>query len=115
MTHSLSARASQAQIPTTVSRSILLSFLRRYNGLSQGAIQCPAAPETCAAPLQWYPQLSQPLGAPLGPAVRSGNAWRRQFEHASVLLDLDMPNNSGVVFSGDAATPTIVVEKRIEQ
>ena len=81
--------------------------IRRYNGLTQGAIQCPDAPETCAAPLEWYPQLSEPLGAPLGPAVRSGSTWRRQFEHASVLLDLDTPDNSGVVFSGAAGAAAV--------
>ena len=83
--------------------------IRRYNGLTQGAIQCPDAPETCAAPLTWYPQLSEPLGAPLGPAVRSGSTWRRQFEHASVLLDLDTPDNSGVVFSGAAGAARVAV------
>jgi hypothetical protein len=75
-----------------------------WYGLNQGAIQCPTAPESCAAPLAWYPQLTQPLGAPLGPAVRAGNVWRREFEHASVLLDLGEPENSGVVF---AATPAV--------
>jgi hypothetical protein len=99
-----------------------------YDGLTQGAIQCPEAPESCAAPLQWfvyfapraalaapltsprllpisfpasvrYPQLFLPLGAPLGPAVRTGSAWSRSFAHASVLLDLVDTNASGVTFT----------------
>lgn len=32
-----------------------------YNGLSQGAIECPSSPESCAAPTPWYPELFSPL------------------------------------------------------
>ena len=70
-----------------------------YNGITQGAIQCPDAPESCAAPLDWYPDLSAPLGPPLGPASRTGNVWTRSFQHAHVVLDVDNPDASSVVFA----------------
>lgn len=35
------------------------------------------------------PEFDRPLGAPSGPAVREGYAYRREFENASVRLDLE--------------------------
>jgi hypothetical protein len=47
---------------------------------------------TTSAPLGWYPDLSKPLGAPLGPAtqIEGGSGWiyTRSFEHAMVSVDL---------------------------
>jgi hypothetical protein len=39
--------------------------------------------------LDWYPQFDKPLGAPKGDAVQTGWTFRREFEHASVFLDLE--------------------------
>ena len=51
---------------------------------------------------EWYPDLKKPLGKPLGPRVEtSPYVWDRQFEHASVHLDLNRPNASKVVFTSD--------------
>ncbi len=36
----------------------------------------------------WYPEFDRPLGAPKGDAARTGWTFRREFEHASVFLDL---------------------------
>jgi hypothetical protein len=64
----------------------------------QGAVPCPEDPSSCASPPNWYPDLSKPLGAPLGPAVRAGNTFTRHFQHATSYLDLDQPEASGVTF-----------------
>lgn len=54
-----------------------------------GFVPCPEAPDTCAAPPNWYPELAKPLGAPMGPRKQVGPyAWEREFEHALVHLDL---------------------------
>ena len=37
----------------------------------------------------WYPEFDQPLGAPKGDAIRKGWTYHREFEHASVFVDLD--------------------------
>ncbi len=37
----------------------------------------------------WYPEFDKPLGAPKGEAVRDGWKYRREFEHASVSVDLE--------------------------
>ncbi|GGD11532.1 putative glycoside hydrolase [Aquisalinus flavus] len=39
--------------------------------------------------LDWYPEFDKPLGKPLGPAKRTGLTFRREYEHASVILDID--------------------------
>ena len=45
-----------------------------------------------SAPLGWYPDLQRPVGAPRGPAARvaggSGWVYQRDFEHATVTVDL---------------------------
>ena len=69
-----------------------------YSGLN-GAYQCPEAPETCCGPDPWYADADAPLGAPLGPAVRSGNVYTRHFEHAVSVLNLDDPDASSVTFT----------------
>ena len=64
-----------------------------------GYIACPEDLSSCAAPPEWYPDLDKPLGAPLGPRALVGPyAWKREFEKATVHLDLNRPNESGVVF-----------------
>ena len=37
----------------------------------------------------WYPEFDKPLGAPKGEAKRDGWTYRREFEHASVFVDLE--------------------------
>ena len=49
---------------------------------------CPDAPAHCSAPPAWYPEFSKPLGKPLGKAQRKGTVWTREFEGASVYVDL---------------------------
>ena len=39
--------------------------------------------------LDWYPELDKPLGNPKGDAVREGWTFRRDFQHASVFVDLE--------------------------
>lgn len=39
--------------------------------------------------LVWYPEFDKPLGPPKGQAVRKGWTYRREFEHASVFVDLE--------------------------
>eukprot|EP00040_Diaphanoeca_grandis_P028713 m.166681 g.166681 ORF g.166681 m.166681 type:complete len:442 (+) comp31437_c0_seq1:138-1463(+) len=65
-----------------------------------GYIACPEDLESCPAPPEWYPDLDKPLGAPLGDRVMvSPYVWTRRFEHATVHLNLNMPNASGVTFT----------------
>ncbi len=64
-----------------------------------GYIDCPEDRTTCPTPPEWYPDLQKPLGPPLGPRVEvSPYVWRREFAHASVLLDLNMPNRSSTTY-----------------
>jgi len=64
-----------------------------------GIIACPEDPDACPAPPEWYPALNRPLGAPLGPrTLVAPYVWTREFEHASVRLDLNQPNASAVNF-----------------
>lgn len=37
----------------------------------------------------WYPEFDKPLGAPKGEATREGWTYRREFEHASVVVDVE--------------------------
>lgn len=37
----------------------------------------------------WYPEFDKPLGAPKGDATRDGFKYKREFEHASVFVDLE--------------------------
>jgi hypothetical protein len=37
----------------------------------------------------WYPEFDKPLGPPKGDAERKGWTYRREFEHASVYVDLE--------------------------
>jgi hypothetical protein len=39
--------------------------------------------------LDWYPQFDKPLGPPKGDAVQKGWTFQREFEHASVFVDLE--------------------------
>ena len=83
---------------TIAGPNVFMQYQGWYNGLTQGAIACPTDPSYCSAPNPWYPDLSRPLGPPKGPAVRSGNVWRREFLHATSVLDLDHPDASQVTF-----------------
>ncbi|MDH4203775.1 MAG: putative glycoside hydrolase family 15 protein [Phycisphaerae bacterium] len=37
----------------------------------------------------WYPEFDKPLGPPLGDAIRNGWTYQREFEHASVFVDIE--------------------------
>ena len=64
-----------------------------------GYLPCPDDPASCAHVPEWFPPLDKPLGAPLGDRkLVSPYVWIREFEHASVLLDLNARNNSKVTF-----------------
>lgn len=69
-----------------------------FYGIATGWTTCPDTPETCTAPVGWYPQFKRPLGKPLGSAVRDGTVYTRQFEHASVYVDLDNRTASRVTW-----------------
>ena len=83
---------------TVAEPNVFMSYEGWYNGLVQGAIACPQAPQSCASPPGWYPDLDRPLGAPVGPATRAGNIWTRHFAHATSFLNLDEPDASNVTF-----------------
>ena len=76
--------------------NVWMAYEGWYNGFTQGAVSCPDAPSTCAAPSPWYPDLGAPLGPPQGRAsrVKGTNLWTRAFAHANVTLNLDDPDAS---------------------
>jgi hypothetical protein len=61
-----------------------------------GWAPCPDNPGGCAVPPDWYPELSKPLGKPLGSAVRNGPVWVRHFEHAIATANLADQSKSSV-------------------
>jgi hypothetical protein len=64
-----------------------------------GIVACPEDPESCPSPPEWYPDLDKPLGAPMGQRVEvAPYVWTREFEHATVHLNLNRPNESKVLF-----------------
>ncbi|MGJ8673748.1 putative glycoside hydrolase [Rubritalea sp.] len=38
--------------------------------------------------MRWFPEYDRPLGAPKGPAMKNGYTYTREFEHATVKLDI---------------------------
>ena len=65
---------------------VFLSYAWFYN-VEDGYIPCKAGVE-CAMPSEWYPEFTRPLGPPKGAALQNGTIWTREFEHASVYVDL---------------------------
>jgi hypothetical protein len=65
---------------------VFLQYAYFYE-MQDGNIPCPSGIE-CGMPSSWYPEFSKPLGAPLGPAVKNGTIWTREFPHASVYVDV---------------------------
>jgi hypothetical protein len=64
-----------------------------------GIVACPEGPESCPSPTEWYPDLDDPLGAPMGQRVEVAPCvWTREFEHATVHLNFNRPNESKVSF-----------------
>mmetsp|Transcript_9360 Transcript_9360/g.28927 ORF Transcript_9360/g.28927 Transcript_9360/m.28927 type:complete len:193 (+) Transcript_9360:184-762(+) len=74
---------------TVVQPNVFMTYAAWYE-LHQGVVPCPNThPPQCAAPDNWYPELAQPLGRPLTNRTKVGPwAWARQFEHATVYVDL---------------------------
>ena len=46
--------------------------------------------------LEWYPEYDKPLGKPLGNFTKKGFVYTREFEHASVYLDLKEIKNTKI-------------------
>ena len=85
-----------------------------WYALDQGFTPCDDAPDTCALDSSFYADyLKKPLGAPKGRRVKVGAyKWTREFEHATVTLDLTSPlEGTSIVFR---APRPAVVEARIE-
>ena len=59
-----------------------------YN-LEDGYIPCKTGVQ-CGMPEQWFPEYSRPLGTPRGAAQTdvTRTIWTREFEHASVFVNL---------------------------
>jgi len=67
----------------------------------QGFMPCPDRPNSCALGDSFYADyLKKPLGSPKGLRKKvSAYKWTREFEHATVTLDLNNPlGGSGIVF-----------------
>ena len=76
------------------------AWLGRYAD-NQGFAPCRTHPGTCAFDPSFYSDyLKQPLGKPLGVRKAAGDyRWTREFEHATVTLDLKSPlQGTSIVF-----------------
>jgi len=72
------------------------SWWYRYD---QGALPGSSSHTNYAAPEGWYPQLQSNLGAALGPATFDDDYFcQRDFEHASVSVDLSDPTSAVIVW-----------------
>jgi hypothetical protein len=67
---------------------ILTAFYDRFYDLESGYAPCDDRPDRCLAPDGWFPEYSNYLGPPKGPAVQDGTVWTREFDGASVYVDL---------------------------
>ena len=67
----------------------------------------PADANSTSAPVNWYPDLQKPLGAPAGPAARvpggSGWVYTRTFDHAVVTVDLSNWRGATIAWQQDGA------------
>lgn len=56
---------------------------------ASGFYMCPEDPNSCLGPLKWYESFTRPLGNPLHDPVSDGAfIWSREYEHASVSIDI---------------------------
>lgn len=82
---------SHAAFLLTAAPNVYMSYSWWYN-IADGVVPCTAASNSCSCPEDWYPQLSNALGKPLGPPQRAsggtGHVWTREFESVSVRVDL---------------------------
>ena len=69
-----------------------------FYSVEDGYIPCKAGVE-CAMPSEWYPEFTRPLGPPKGAALQNGTIWTREFEHASVYVDLRDRTASRITWS----------------
>lgn len=72
-----------------------------FYGSDTGFYECKANPKSCLAPAGWYPALRAKLGKPLGPAKNTGWKWSREFEFATVSIDLEDRTASRVSFHNE--------------
>jgi hypothetical protein len=86
--------------PPTLPPAALRSYGGTWYGVHTGMVDCPENRNSCPTPPEWYPDLDKPLGAPLGKRVEvAPYVFRREFEHATVHLDLNMPNRSKTTYA----------------
>ena len=93
---------AQALFLTVAAPNIFWFYGGYWYPSTTGIVACPDDPASCPAPPEWYPDLDKDLGKPLGARKPVGPyAWEREFEHASVHLDLFRPKASKVTFKQD--------------
>ena len=71
-----------------------------------GVMPC-VTPGTCSAPAEWYPELSRPLGAPLGNFTKQGWVYSRDFEHAHVEFVADNITASTITWLSPSASESV--------
>eukprot|EP00117_Sycon_ciliatum_P021279 scpid75440/ scgid18700/ len=76
---------------------VFLGYAWLYS-IEDGYIPCKAGVE-CGMPSEWYPEFTRPLGPPKAAATRQGTVWTREFEHASVYVDLANRSASRVTWN----------------
>ncbi len=87
--------ASQSRLVESLAPFLIVVSERVFFGygwfydLEDGYIPCPAHIE-CGMPNEWFAEYGRPLGPPNGPAITDAekNVWRREFQHASVYVDV---------------------------
>lgn len=69
-----------------------------FYGVQSGWAPCPNDPGACTAPPEWYPDLQKHLGNPLGPALKVGTVYTREFEGCTAVVDLSDRRKSKVTW-----------------
>ncbi len=84
-------QVSAARVDYCIALFLVMAEQYSYLNIHDGYDVNTNANGKCASKL-WMkklPQYSRPLGPPLGPAVRNGYRYSRDFQHASVTLDIE--------------------------
>lgn len=80
-----------------VEQNVYFSYAWWYD-LMQGYIPCPETPGGCDCPDDFFPSLHKRIGSPLTPPTWSGFECRREFEHASVYVDVSKVESASIVW-----------------
>lgn len=79
-----------------------------------GVMPC-VTPGTCSTPAGWYPELSRPLGAPLGNYTKQGWVYSRDFEYAHIEFIADNITASTITWLSPSASESVTPSQTLSQ